>query len=132
VIVPVSYVYLPERPLTLATGSGVVTDEELLAHWQEGYSDDRIEWGAPELLDLRAVERFEATASGLRKLVDLDARFAKEQGAPSKLAVIAPSDHVFGMIRMYQMFSDLNPNSLRVFRDLSGVAEWLGTSLPDE
>lgn len=128
---PVSYVYFPDRPLMFTTGSGVITDEELLAHWQAGYADKQIQWGAPELLDLRAVERFEVTASGLRKLVDLDTKYAKGAGAPSKLAVIAPADNVFGMIRMYQMFSDLNPNSVHVFRDLSGVAEWLGTSLPE-
>ena len=101
-----------------------------MAHWHKGYADCCIPWGAPEFLDLRAVGRFEATSAGLQRLVYIDANYAKQQSAPSKFAIVAPSDLIFGMMRMYQMLSDLNPNSLRVFRDLSGVEEWLSTSLP--
>lgn len=129
---PISYVFFPDRLLTFATGSGIVTDEDLLAHWQQGYSDERVPWGAPEILDLSAVERFEVTSSGLRKLVDLDAQQAKLRTDPYKLAVVAPADHVFGMIRMYQMFSETNPNDVRVFRELPEVEEWLGISLPGD
>ena len=128
-IVPVDSVFCPDHPLVATTGSGVVTEEELLAYWQKDYADHRIPWGTPELLDLRAVERFEVTSAGLRKLVAIDVKYAKQQHAPSRLAIVAPSDLLFGMIRMYQILSDSNPNSIRVFRDLSGVEEWLGTSL---
>jgi len=128
-IVPVDIVFYPDRALVVTTGSGVVTEEELLAYWQKDYANERIPWGAPEILDLRAVECFGVTSAGLRRLVELDAEYAKQQHAPSRLAIVAPSDLIFGMSRMYQMFSELNPNSIRVFRDLSDAEEWLGTSL---
>ena len=127
---PVNYVLYPDRPLIVTTGSGVVTDEELLAHWHNGYTDEWISWGTSEVLDLRAVEPFEATPAGLRELVDLDANYAKQQSAPFKFAIVAPSEYIFGLMRMYQAYSDLNPNFVRVFRDLSGVEEWLDTPLP--
>ena len=127
---PINYVLYPDRPLIVTSGSGVVTDEELWAHWHKGYTDEWISWGTPEFLDLRAVERFEATSAGLRELVDLDANYAKQQSAPSKFAIVAPSDYIFGMMRIYQACSDLNPNFVSVFKDLSGAEEWLGTPLP--
>ena len=129
---PINYVLYPDRPLIVTSGSGVVTDEELWAHWHKGYTDEWISWGTPEFLDLRAVERFEATSAGLRELVDLDANYAKQQSAPSKFAIVAPSDYIFGMMRIYQACSDLNPNFVSVFKDLSGAEEWLGTALVHE
>ena len=97
---PLDYVFHSDRQLTITIGSGVVTDEELVEHWQKGYADNQIPWGAPEFLDLRTVERFEVTSVGLKKLVVLDERYARDQDSPSRFAIVVSSDHIFGMMRM--------------------------------
>ena len=137
VVMPINSVVYPDRRLIVTTGSGVVTDGELLAHWHSGYSDELSPWGTPEFLDLRAVGRFEATSAGLWRLVVLDTNFAKQRSAPFQFAIVAPSDHIFGMMRIYQSYSDVEQsysevkrNFVHVFRDLSGVEEWLDTPLP--
>jgi hypothetical protein len=125
----VDCVFFSNPPLVVTTGSGVVTDEELLACWQEEYADARIPWEAPGFLDLRAVERFEVTSAGLRKLVALDAKYTEQHGLLMRSAIVAPSDLAFGMSRMYQILSDGDLHSVGVFRSLSDAEEWLGVRL---
>ena len=126
----VDYIFHPSRPLIVTTGVGVVTDEELFAHWEKGYADCQLPWGTPELVDLRAVERLEVTSDGLRQLVALDAKYALQQRVPPKLAIVASSDLVYGMFRMCEALLHQDPNCVGVFRDLLGAEEWLGTPLP--
>ncbi len=134
---PINAVVYPDRRLIVTTGSGVVTDGELLAHWHSGYTDQLSSWGTPEFLDLRAVGRFEATSAGLWRLVGLDTNYGKQRSAPFQFAIVAPSDYIFGMMSIYQSdsdveqsYSEVKRNFVHVFRDLSGVEEWLGTPIP--
>jgi hypothetical protein len=51
----------------------------------------------------------------------------KERLLTGRLAVIAPSDVVYGISRMHQMASeDKNPFKMLVFRDPEAALKWLG------
>ncbi len=126
---PIDYVFYPEIPLIVTTGSGSLTEEELISVYEEGLADTRVPDGTPELLDLRRVERFEVTAGGVLKLVELETKIENKIG-PAPVAVLAPTTHIYGMVRLYQTFAEMNPQSVRVFHDLDGVEGWLGVSIP--
>jgi hypothetical protein len=53
----------------------------------------------------------------------------------SKRAFIVPNTTVFGVIRMWEIDTELsdNPSKIRVFYDLPSALEWLGLEqLPEE
>jgi len=127
--VPINYVFHPELPLVVTTGSGSLTEAELLSVYKTSLADPRISAGTPELIDLRNVERFEVTAKGVRELAELETKHEDKIG-PAPVAVLVPSNHIYGMVRMYQTFSEMNPQSVRVFQEFSGVEDWLGVSVP--
>ena len=46
--------------------------------------------------------------------------------ASSRRAVVVKTDVAFGLIRMYEAFTEDLPRSFRVFRSLKDAQEWLG------
>jgi hypothetical protein len=44
---------------------------------------------------------------------------------PGRCAVLAGSDVVFGLLRVYEAFSDGAPVTVRVFRDRNRALAWL-------
>ena len=53
-----------------------------------------------------------------------------ETSAHPKVAIVAPNDLVFGLARMYEVFSELEkvPWDLVVFRAVDAALAWLGLS----
>ena len=75
------------------------------------------------LIDLQSVEQFELRTDGLRRIVAL------LRSAPSlhngAVAVVAPSDLVFGMSRVWQALSELAGLRLAAFRTVPAANHWL-------
>ena len=58
--------------------------------------------------------------------VQMTARHAKEiPMPPGRVAIVAPKDITYGVFRMYEVFRNEEPVSLRVFRDENEAVEWL-------
>jgi len=107
---------------------GEVTIEEALEHFDEISADPRYEPGLDVLLDLVdckslpmadkvrvASERVAADSSSLRF---------------GRMAIVVPSDALFGMLRMFHTLSETAFNDAQIFRDRDQALQWLAEPGP--
>ena len=72
------------------------------------------------LVDLRAVKKVTIAGEEMNKLAR-SSPFA----AGVRRAIVAPSESVFGMSRMYQMMGGDSADEVSVFRGMAEAMEWL-------
>ena len=120
---PSAYVIDSSRRLVLSRSWGVVTGEEMLSLIQAAVTDPHFHPDFSQLVDMRAVSEVEVTTDFVRLFV------AKSNlGAASRRALVAGSDVVYGMARIYGTLLDGRPGEFRIFHDLQLALEWLGFS----
>lgn len=121
----ISFTYNPVARRRIATFSGEVEDADLMGAYAELLRDPDYDHGADDLVDLREVDRFGVTESGLRNIMALFAP-VDQLGIPTRLAIVAPADDVYGISLMYQtMRGDDVPEQIEVFRDIGAAEDWL-------
>jgi hypothetical protein len=125
---PFSYIVYSEHRLVISTGSDRVTWEEIKTRQDQTKTDPDFNPEFNQIVDLRAVTGFDMTShhAGLlaRRMIF---------SATSKRAFVAASPAVFGMSRMWEIFTEMsdNPSQIRVFCDLPSALKWLNLeSLP--
>jgi hypothetical protein len=126
---PIVYHIDHARRLVIARGKGVFTEPDVLGYQQEVWSRPEVA-GYDELVDMTAVERIvvplPVPVSVLRLATTSAAMDPLAQ--TSKLAIVAPEQHAFGLGRMYQSFRELDPRSTKqvaVFRTLEQALAYL-------
>lgn len=119
---PFSYVVYPEHRLVISTGSDRVTWQEIKDRQDQTKTDPDFNPGFNQLVDLRAVTSFDMTG-GQTSALARRTIFS----ATSKRAFVAADPAVFGMGRMWEIFTEMsdNPSQIRVFKDLSSALKWL-------
>jgi len=120
---PFSYAVHKELNLVVSTGTDCVSWKEIKASQDHTQTDPTFHPLFDQIIDLRAVTSFDMTTEQVRVL----ARRAIFS-LTSKRALVASSPAIFGVGRMWKMFTDLsdNPSQIRVFYDLSSALMWLG------
>jgi hypothetical protein len=121
---PLSYQIDEERNLVLTTGSGILTDDDIIQHNASLLSDPGFEPGMRELSDIRGIDRLEVTTEGVDRMVQHDERHAPEVKA-HRLAIVASQDIVYGMARMYQSLTEQTVANVRIFGDIEEARAWL-------
>ena len=119
---PFSYVVYSERRLVVSTGSDRVTWEEIKERQDQTKTDPDFNPEFNQVVDLRAVSGFDMTSEQARLLA------RRLIFSPtSKRAFVAASPAVFGVGRMWELFTELseNPSQIRVFYDLPSALKWL-------
>ena len=86
-------------------------------------SNSEFEPSFSQLIDLRAVTKFQVTTEEIRSLTNVT---VFDQGV--RRAIVAPSDLSFGLARMYQSFAIDLGHEIEVFRDFYAACEWLRIS----
>ncbi len=117
-----SYVVYSEHRLVISTGSGRVTWEEIKERQDQTKTDPDFNPEFNQVVDLRAVTSFDMTSEQARLLA------RRMIFSPrSKRAFVAASPAVFGVGRMWEIFTELsaNPSQIRVFYDLPLALKWL-------
>ena len=79
--------------------------------------------GMPSIVDCRQVKSL-FSISDLRKTA-ADARERPEMKVRGRVAVIATSNLIYGLLRMYEVFSEGGPSEMRVFRQPEEGLAWL-------
>ena len=121
----ISFSYNPVARRRIATFTGRVEDADLIGAYAELLRDPDYDHGADDLVDLRAVEHFGVTQTGLENIMALFAP-VDQLGIPTRLAIVAPGDEVYGVSLMYQTLrGDDVPEQIRVFRQMSEAEDWL-------
>jgi len=127
---PFSYVVYKDQNLVISTGSDRVTWKEIKASQDQTKTDPEFNPEFNQIVDLRAVTGFDLTtqqASVLTRRMIFS--------PTSKRAFVASEPAVFGVGRMWQIFSEVsdNPSQIRVFYDLASALNWLGLKrLPEK
>jgi hypothetical protein len=122
--VPISYQIDEARGLVLTTATAVLTDADILGLKARLLADSRWSPGMRELADVRAIDRLEVTAVGVRRMAGHDAAVGPAIRS-YRLAIVVPRDEVYGMARMYQMLTESAVPHVGVFRDLAEAEAWL-------
>lgn len=121
----IAFHYDRELGARVATFSDTVDDSELLGAYRSLLSSPDYDPRLNDLVDMRPVTRFDVSGDALQELVrafsPLDAARVH-----TRRAIVAGSDVVFGMARMYELLRSDTPEDIRVFRDMDLAREWLG------
>lgn len=122
---PIDYAIDRAAGVVYTTAWDTVTDGDVLGHKERLATDANFDPDFVELSDVTKVNELAVTPAGIAAFADAD----REQGGragPSRLALVASADVVFGMARMYEQRTDPAHERVRVFRDLEEARSWLG------
>ena len=107
------------------TASGTISEEELLDHMNRLSADHGLAPTCVELVDLSRVEQVKASSGSIEKAAEFRRSYG-EKTRVTKTAIVATSDYIFGLARMYEILAEETNHTTRVFRDMSQAKEWLG------
>jgi hypothetical protein len=119
----ISYSIDPERRLVETHIDGETSVGEIEEYIQRLVDDPAYRPEYDSLVDLRESPSL-FTAAEIRSLSEFVRAYTAP--TPSRLAVIAGTEAAFGLLRMYEAFTEDLPQSFRVFRDMNHAREWLG------
>jgi hypothetical protein len=118
----------PIHQILRTTFSGKVSDEDLLNHARMASLlvtslDPRF-----AIIDLSAADPFEATADGMRALAKLPPAMPK---VDRPRVVVAPSDHTFGMARIFEVEGEATRPKFHVVRSVKEAWAILGVEMAE-
>ena len=108
--------------LIFTTCRDSVTDSEVLNHLRAVAQHPEYSPVFKHLIDCTHIASFEVSADLTRSLAG-----KKLFSSRSRLAIVAPQDHIYGMARMFEL---QHGGSVQVFRDLPSAEKWLGVNPP--
>lgn len=111
----------PLRGIVFATGRGSLTAAEIESVLRRIRRDDQFRSDLPALIDLSGVANLDVSAAEVRDVARND-----PFGPGSRRAIVAPTDAVYGVARMYQMLRDDVGEEIEIFRTTPEARHWLG------
>ncbi len=124
---PFSSHFEVEKKLLVTTLTGRITDKELLSHYGNLLYSNAFKEVHLELVDARAVESWQATPTAQWQLAAI-ARHFDDQLNGLRVAMVAPTDHIFGMFRMWELQRADLDYEVHVFRHYDQACHWLDVS----
>lgn len=120
---PITYVIDPGRDLILTNATGVVTGAEFLDAKKRLVGDPQFRPELRHFADLRGITELQLSSADVEAMVEFDR--AHPGGCDqTRLAMLASSDVVYGMARMFEMRSQRG-DRIAVFRREVDVWAWL-------
>lgn len=111
-------------------GSGVVDGSEILAAARTVQQLARARTLLHILVDFTAATLLNATSEQIRKIAAVNLVTARLSPG-GRVAIAAPQDHVFGLVRMWSVFVEGVDWQIQISRDLETSRAWLGISLDE-
>jgi len=124
---PITYRIFPASDMTYAAWSGRITNDDVMANFQNYLSDPLYRAGRPEFIDLSAVEAADLRFPDLARL--LSTVNAQPFNGPNGTltSVFAPGDVAWGLSRMYETMASLQEGIvLELSRTELGALKALG------
>ena len=124
---PIDYDWDKKTGLIRTHMWGEVRDEDIDAHTFKLLKDTRLTPPISEIIDTFDVVKLNITSKSLKNVAD-GARVNTERFAGHRTAIVAATDVIFGMARMYEMLSDVagSPVKIAAFRNIEDAKTWLG------
>ena len=110
------------KRMVFETLVGTVTADEILETWNKISEDRDFDPRYRQFSDFSGVTKFDVSPGFFRQYATSKPIFDKS----SRRALVAPSDFVFGMIRLYLTHLENRSGEIRVFRDMAEARRWLG------
>lgn len=119
---PITYTLDHDQRRMFTRAEGLLTRHELEQHLDVEAQDHAEEYA--ELFDARDATT-DITADDVRGLVDRARRWQASGIKVGPTAIVATTDVVYGMARMYAMLAEFLNAPVEVFRDVASAMEWL-------
>ncbi|MCP4897252.1 MAG: hypothetical protein GY906_09810 [bacterium] len=110
--------------LVMTDSTGVVKAKDLFDHIRRIALDPNITRPYDELWDTAAVTAFEVESPNISRLASMMLQRYPEF-EDSRIAVVAPSPLVFGMMRMLQTLTECGAIHIEVFRERRSAEGWI-------
>jgi hypothetical protein len=124
---PVSYQTDAKRKIVVITAVGVVTAADAIGCLNALVTDTTVPIDMPWLVDGREVGRAPSPGE-IRTIAGVLRQQRIEGTATSRIAIIAGSDLIYGIARMFGGHARLEPAEFDVFRDERVAVSWLAAS----
>lgn len=119
----------PDRNTVILELVGRLSVAEATTVLAEIGADERLRQGPTGLVDATALAGIDLEARDVRQLAFLASQ-ADRLWTGGRWAIVAPSDLVYGIARMYQLIRSEAPYELGVFRSPDEARRWLEASRP--
>jgi hypothetical protein len=120
---PTSYVIRKEQRLVISTASGRVTYDEIQSHRESLLSNPDFDPDYDQVINFLDAEELDLSSTEIRQLAR-----RKIFSAASRRAIVAKAPAIFGIGRMFQMFTEIEgvKPSIEIVGDLVSALQWLG------
>jgi hypothetical protein len=102
---------------------GETSYEDVRIYLDRLLEDPRFRPGMPGLIDCRRVKSIFSILD-LRRTAE-ESKKRPQMQVPGRAAVLASSNLIYGLLRMYEVFNEGNPSETRVFRKPEEAIAWL-------
>ena len=111
-----------------AIASNQVTKSDFMGACSEAFNNTNVVNQKYQILDFSQCTDFELSSDDINSLSQL-AINASKINSNIIMAIIAPTDLVFGMSRIYEVYAEESGFKIKVFRNKSDAESWVETLL---
>jgi hypothetical protein len=120
-VMPDYYEIDKQRRLVTSTASGAISMDEIWAHQEKLIKDPEYDPTFAQLLDIAQVTKLELNGDDVRTIAG-----SKIFASSSRLAIVASSNLLYGLARMFQIFREMKgEQGIHVFRDRDEALAWV-------
>lgn len=121
------YVIDKKQSLVISTAWDRITFPEVKAHQNQLLSDPDFSPEYNQLMDLRAVTKFDVSVEEAKQIARRTLFSTK-----SRRALVASDPAIFGMGRLMQAYNEMSAaaSQVHIFHDLPSALKWLGVETP--
>lgn len=123
---PIEYTFDKAHNLVCSKGYKTLTSEELSQHIQTILGDPQLPQSFSELCDLSEVEDLQVSSLSLRMLTHEENKNS-DRLTSCRLAIVAPDDFVYGMMRIYEAVSH-DGFTILIAKTIQEAKTWLKLS----
>lgn len=103
---------------------GAMNFDDLIRELTALWKDPRFGPGTPQIFDLRKLTSVELDVPEIRNVI-AEAMAHPHIFQGGCVAIVAPDDSVFGMMRMFEQLADSVPGDVQVFREFDEAQAWM-------
>lgn len=122
---PIEYKINSELRTVFTTAWGQLSISELPEYLKRLVADSQYESTFGVLVDASALEGVGLTPEAMRHFAE-STRDTAQGLAGARVSIYAPTDVIYGMMRMYQIIREEAPYEIQIFREMNEARRWLG------
>lgn len=118
------YRIFPGKKVAYIKASGIINVDEIIIEGARMFAETEWQNGFNILCDYRAITEFDLSNEDIKMIADRD-KVHEPIFDKSKCAVVATSDLIFGLSRMWEIISEDTSLTTMIFRDIRKAIDWL-------